>query len=141
MSENSSLKIRGMLSIVGDLERIGDIYYQMSKVIERKVENKIWFTPDQRSHVLDLFEMVESALTTMNENLNSSYSSVAMDKAKELELAINIYRKALRKEHYVSVERGDYSFQSAAVYSDLFNSLEKVGDHAINVTEGITGEY
>ena len=40
MSESSSLKIRGMLSIIGDLERIGDIYYQMSKGIERKNEAK-----------------------------------------------------------------------------------------------------
>lgn len=141
MSENSSLKIRGMLSIVGDLERTGDIYYQMSKGIERKVENKIWFTPDQRKNILEMFDMVEDALITMNGNLAASYSSVGMDKARELEMALNKYRKALRTEHYVSVEKGDYSFQSAAVYSDLFNSLEKVGDHVINVSEGITGEH
>ena len=84
--------------------------------------------------------MVESALITMNENLASSYSSVSINKAKELEMALNKYRKALRKEHYANVEKGEYNFQSAAVYSDLFNSLEKVGDHVINVTEGITGE-
>ena len=130
-----------MLSIVGDLERTGDIYYQMSKGIERKVENKIWFTPDQRKNILEMFDMVEDALITMNGNLAASYSSVGMDKARELEMALNKYRKALRTEHYVSVEKGDYSFQSAAVYSDLFNSLEKVGDHVINVSEGITGEH
>lgn len=141
MSENSSLKIRGMLSIVGDLERIGDIYYQMSKGIERKIEQKVWFTPDQRNNILEMFEMVEAALNTMNGNLADSYSSVSLDKAKELEMALNKYRKALRKEHYENVEKGEYNFQSAAVYSDLFNSLEKVGDHAINVTEGITGEH
>ena len=32
----TSIRIRGMLSIIGDLERIGDIYYQMSKSFERK---------------------------------------------------------------------------------------------------------
>ena len=141
MSENSSIKIRGMLSIVGDLERIGDIYYQMSKGIERKVEHKIWFTPKQRKNTLEMFEMVDSALTTMNKNLSSSYSDVTMDKAKELETALNKYRKTLRKEHYENYEKGEYTFQSAAIYSDLFNSLEKVGDHVINVTEGITGHH
>ena len=141
MSEDSSLKIRGMLSIVGDLERIGDIYYQMSKGIERKIEKKIWFTPDQRKNILDMFEMVETSLDTMNTNLTSSYSVVSLDKAKEHEVALNKFRKAIRKEHFVSVEKGDYNFDSATIYSDLFNSLEKIGDHTINVSEGITGEH
>ncbi|MBL4593495.1 MAG: Na/Pi cotransporter family protein [Flavobacteriales bacterium] len=141
MSENSSIRIRGMLSIVGDLERIGDIYYQMSKGIERKIEKKIWFTPEQRKNILDMFEMVETSLKTMNINLDSSYSSVRLDKAKEHEVALNKFRKAIRKEHFISVEKGDYNFDSATIYSDLFNSLEKVGDHTINVSEGITGEH
>ena len=140
MSESSSLKIRGMLSIVGDLERIGDIYYQMSKGFERKIEDKVYFTPEQRKNILDMFELVEATLDTMCENLKSQYSEVSMQKAKEQEAALNNFRKAIRKEHYASVEKGDYNFQSAAIYSDLFNSLEKVGDHTINVSEGITGE-
>ncbi len=141
MSEHSSIRIRGMLSIVGDLERIGDIYYQMSKGIERKIEDKVWFTPEQRKNILDMFEMVEKNLQIMCDNLDSSYGSVTLTKAKESEMALNKFRKAIRKEHFTSVEKGDYSFQSAAIYSDLFNSLEKVGDHTINVTEGITGEH
>jgi phosphate:Na+ symporter len=140
MTENSSIKVRGMLSIVGDLERIGDIYYQMSKGIERKIEDKIYFTPEQRKNILDMFDLVEKNLNTMCENLKGSYSDVTMLKAQEQEDALNKYRKTLRKDHYASVEKGEYNFKSAAVYSDLFNSLEKVGDHTINVTEGITGE-
>ncbi len=140
MSESSSLKVRGMLGMVSDLERMGDIYYQMSKGVERKIEEKVYFTPEQRKNILDMFEMVESNLEVMCTNLNSSYSSVNMLKAQEQEMALNKYRKTLRKEHFANIEKGDYNFQSAAIYADLFNSLEKIGDHSINVTEGITGE-
>lgn len=140
MSESSSLKIRGMLSIIGDLERIGDIYYQMSKTIERKNEGKIWFTPEQRNNVNEMFDLVENALQTMCSNLAGQYSNVTLEKAVEHENALNIYRKKIRKEHLVSVEKGDYNFNSATIYADLFNSIEKVGDHTINVTEGIVGE-
>jgi len=141
MSQPTSLKIRGMLSIVGDLERIGDIYYQMSKGLERKNEEKIWFTPEQRKNILDMFDMVHSNLENMCDNLLRDYGAVTIKKANELESSLNSYRKAIRKEHFISVEKGDYNFQSAAIYADLFNSLEKVGDHTINVTEGITGEH
>lgn len=141
LSESSSLKVRGMLSIIGDLERIGDIYYQMSKAFERKFEKKIWFIPSQREALSDMFDMVDASLTNMCENLNTdSYSSVEIAKANELEDALNIYRKKIRKEHLKNVEKGEYNFDNAAIYSDIFNSLEKVGDHTINVTEGIVGE-
>jgi len=67
-------------------------------------------------------------------------TEVTIEKANEHENALNIYRKKIRKEHLVSVEKGDYNFNSATIYADLFNSIEKVGDHTINVTEGIVGE-
>lgn len=140
MSEESSIQVRGMLSIIGDLERIGDIYYQMSKAMERKAEKKVWFTPEQRKNILEMFEMADQALTQMCNNLNSNYDNVTIDKALEHEHSLNNYRKMLRKEHFKSVEKGDYNFESATIYSDLFNSIEKVGDHTINVTEGIIGE-
>jgi len=57
-----------------------------------------------------------------------------------LENTLNQFRKKVRKEHFISVEKGEYTFQSATIYADLFNSLEKVGDHTINVNEGIIGE-
>ena len=140
MSERTSIRVRGMLSIIGDLERMGDIYYQMSKAIERKMEAKVWFTPEQRKNILDMFALTETSLTTMNENLNKNSSEVTIEKALENERTINKMRKQIRKEHFKSVEKGDYNFKSATVYSDLFNSLEKIGDHSINVTEGIIGE-
>ncbi|TXB64748.1 Na/Pi cotransporter family protein [Vicingus serpentipes] len=141
MSENSSIRVRGMLRIIGNLERMGDIYYQMSKGIERKNEQKVYFTPEQREKLLNMFELVETALENMVKNLDGHYEDISLTKATELENSINAYRKTIRKEHFESVERGDYNFQSATVYSELFNSLEKIGDHTINVTEGVTGEH
>lgn len=141
MSDTSSVQIRGMLSIVGDLERMGDIYYQMSKTIQRKIEEKIWFTPEQRENIIKMFEKIDLCLQNMVDNLDMDNSKVTLNKAIELERDLNKYRKTIRKEHFKSVERGDYNFKSATIYSDLFNSIEKVGDHAINVTEGMIGEF
>lgn len=140
MSEGVSIRVRGMLGMAGDLERIGDIYYQISKTMERKIEAKIWFTPAQRQKLEKLIDKLEEALVIMNENLLMDPDLVDMEKAIKVEDQINRLRKKIRKEHYANVEKGDYSFANAAIYSDLFNSLEKVGDHVINVTEGIKGE-
>lgn len=140
MSEELSLRIRGMLRIIVNLERIGDIYYQMSKTIERKHDNKVWFTPDQRNNILHMFDAVNDAFKNMCLNLNSNYDEVHIEKAKDFEATINNLRTNLRKEHFKNVEQGEYDFKSATAYSELFNALEKVGDHIINVSEGVTGE-
>jgi phosphate:Na+ symporter len=140
MSEESSIQIRGMLSIVGDLERIGDIFYQISKIMERKFEEKIWFTPEQRQNIIQMYALLDETLRVMNQNLKSDYNAVTKHKAVEAEQSLNAFRKKLRKEHFKNVEQGAYNYLNAAIYNDLFNSLEKVGDHVINVTEGIIGE-
>ena len=140
LSERTSEKIRAMLSMVGDMERIADIYYQISKTTERKRKNKIWFTPEQRGRLLEMYSLMNLVLENMCKNLEMRYSEVELTEAKKLEKSLNKLRKEIRKEHFTNVEKGEYRYDNAAIYSDLFNSLEKIGDHAISVTQSITGE-
>jgi phosphate:Na+ symporter len=139
MSVEVSIRFRGMLSIIGDLERIGDIYYQMSKSLERKKEAKIWFTPEQRESLLELSDLVEKAFEIMYDNLSASYNDVTIDTALEMERVINAKRDEIRKIHFKNIEKGKYNIISANSYSNLFHSYEKIGDHIINVTEGLVG--
>ena len=138
LSGSLSMKIRNMLSEVNDMERIADIYFQMSMVISRKEEEQLWFTPQQREHILGMFELLEKALGVMCKNLDVE-DSMYFDQAFELEQLINKRRDELREAHLKSIEAGDYNVRSGLVYSDLFSSCEKVGDHVINVSEAATG--
>lgn len=140
LSERTSEKIRAMLSMVGDMERIADIYYQISKTTERKRKNKIWFIPEQRERLLAMYSLMNQILENMCKNLEMPYSEVELTEAKKLEKSLNKLRKEIRKEHFTNVEKGEYRYDNAAIYSELFNSLEKIGDHAISVTQSITGE-
>ncbi|MBN4062394.1 Na/Pi cotransporter family protein, partial [Bacteroidales bacterium AH-315-I05] len=140
LSKNASLRVRSYLSIIADLERTGDILYQMSKNIERKLDEKTWFTPEQRNNLLDMFSLLEKAFDTMLENLNSDFDQVSIEKANLLEAEINKRRNELRKQHFMSMEKGDYNIKSGLIYTDLFSSCEKVGDQVINVTEAVCGE-
>jgi len=120
------------------LERIGDIFYQMSNTIERKSESKIWFTPDQREKLLRMFGLVDMAIDNMLDNLRlDTEREIDLEKVKRLENEINQLRNRLRREYISRVESGNYNLRSGTVYSDLFSSLEKVGDHVENVTEAL----
>ncbi|MCB0477123.1 MAG: Na/Pi cotransporter family protein [Crocinitomicaceae bacterium] len=137
MSEITSARISAMNSITNDLERIGDIYFQISKQLERKDEQKLWFTPEQREGLMKMIDLVDSAFEIMRENLKAEYGSVNIDEAKEKEKEINSMRNKLRKNHLISLENDSQGLRTGMIYNDCFSSLEKVGDHIINVSEAI----
>ena len=140
ISPKTSSHIRSMLSITNDLERIGDIYYQMSKTLERKEDKKIFFLPDQRDNINNMLDVLDKAFDVMNKNLNSEFGVINMEPAKKAEREINQLRNNLRKSYLENTEKGEYEFQSGILYNDLFSSCEKIGDHIINVSEAMAGE-
>ena len=139
LSDTASKKVRSMLSIVNDMERIGDICYQMSITIERKNEQKAYFTPELRTSLEEMIAEVLKALEIMNKNLNSEYKQVSIADANVAEDSINKMRNKLRKEYLTKIEKGEVKIQTGMIYNNLIHSLEKVGDHVHNITEAITG--
>jgi phosphate:Na+ symporter len=139
-NEELSSRIQGMLAIVGDLERIGDIFFQMGKAMERKRTERLWFTPEQREQLLEMMGLVERAFEVMHRNLDVDGEQVFLDEAVEAEQRINTKRDQLRRSHLKSIESGAYNVKSGLIYNDLFSSCEKIGDHVINVSEAMAGE-
>ena len=137
MSDSASFKVRSMISIINDMERIGDICYQMSISIERKKERKAEFTTESKKSIEGMLSEVQKALDIMNNNLNSEYSQVTLTEANNAEININNMRNKLRKEYLKKIETGEFKIETGLIYNNLIHSLEKVGDHIYNISEAI----
>jgi len=140
LSEETSFKIRDLLSINNDLERVGDLFYQMSLAIKLKHESDTWFSQEQIEKLMSIFHVLDEAIAIMNDNLKNKYSNVDIQDALEKEKQLNSKRNELREEHLRNVASAHYSIRDALVYSDLIQSCEKIGDHIINVTEAVVGQ-
>ena len=140
ISERSSFRIRALLSNINDMERIGDIFYQISLTIERQLDSDHWFSDEQISNLLKIYGLLDEALDIMRLNLNSDYSKVTITDALSKEREINATRNELRRDYLKKVEKGEYHVKDALHYIELVGACEKVGDHVINVSEGITGQ-
>jgi len=140
MSDAASIKVRSMLSMINDMERIGDICYQLSITIERKYNQKEDFNTDLIKAIEDMIIEVQNSMTIMNKNINSEYPKVTISEADEAEICINNLRNKLRKSYLQKMEKGEVKIQTAMIYNNLIHSFEKVGDHVFNITEAIVGE-
>lgn len=141
LTQDTSLQMRSILNICNDLERIGDLFYQISKTIEKKIEDRDYFLPEQRENLNQMFVKVDAAFKIMCANLNTtSYKKVSKVKAEEAEKAINDWRDHMRDHNLSRLGDKDYKSTSAMIYNNIFSTLEKVGDHIINVTEAVVGE-
>lgn len=140
LSNDASRRVRSMLSIISDLETIGDLCYQIAQNLERRRAIKAYFTPELRQNSELMFLAVERSIENMTKNLNSEYEKVTLTEAKDIEEEINDLRNKLRSEHLENIEKGMYPIHSGMYYNDLIHSLEKIGDHAFDVSEAIVME-
>ena len=137
ISGDSSLRMRGMLRIVDNLESIGDQNYQLAKMIDDRNKAGVHFSEEMEKNLSGIFELVGQALEIMMKNLELAYNNVEITEALEVETQINQYRDRLRVKHLEDIDNKVYRYSDGIYYSGIYSILEKLGDHIINVTESI----
>ncbi|WP_421763301.1 Na/Pi cotransporter family protein [Ekhidna sp.] len=140
LSNTSAIKVTSLLSSVNDLERIGDIFFQMSRDVERILKSEKKFKSKQVKNLQEMMELIDEALLIMYKNLDSTEKVNSLEPAMIVEEKIDSLRNSLRKDLTKDIKKDKYDPQRDGWYKDLFHLCEKVGDHAINVSEAMTGE-
>lgn len=139
ISEKLSKKVSALISIADDLESIGDIYHQIALIFERKIEEKTFFLPEHRKSLEEMIDVLDKALMVMLSNLDYDNESFSLEKSEELENELNSQRDRLKKMHLKGVKKKEYSVKSASIFSELYTSLERAGDHVIEVSRALKG--
>jgi phosphate:Na+ symporter len=138
LSTKASRMALSLMSMINDLERIGDQGEKISFLLEKANDLKSQFS------VKAIEELSEMALLT-DQNLRAMRLLIlhpkvdSMPAAEKREEELNRMRDKLRKAYLKRMENGRFDARSGVIFIDIATSFEKMGDHSYNVIEATAG--
>ncbi len=133
LSPNQSKRLTDLMNIVNDIERVGDHAENLAELAEEKINEKLPFSEKALDELKFMFSKVQISL-------NKSVSALKnrdMASAREVALKedeIDEIEKELRDNHINRLNKGICYPESGVVFLDLISNLERIGDHANNIS-------
>ena len=139
ISEETSVKIKAMYKIIGELESLGDSGESISRILSRKNIHNKKFDQDTLKRLEDMVAAVDHAYDAMIANLTAAHKGelIEISNAYNAEERINILRNNLRDAEINEIENGGKNYQTSVYYMDIVSELEQMGDFIINVSQDL----
>ena len=138
LSFEGKMRVNSMLSIVTEIESIGDCCYNLARTLQRKQDSHIVFNDEIIGNIDAMFKLNAEALNNMVLLLSSNeptMSEIMVSYNKECE--INNFRNQLRKSNIENINNQHYEYQAGIYYMDMVAECERLGDYVINVVDAI----
>ena len=139
VSEATSLKIKSMYKIIGELESLGDSGEAISRMLTRKNEHNKKFDAEAIKNLNIMADGVLGAYDVMIENLEEAHNGTLTNivNAYDAESHINALRNNFREGAVEQIDNGAKSYQTSVYYMDIVNEFEKMGDFMINISQDL----
>ncbi len=139
ISESTSVKIKAMYKIIGELESLGDSGETISRILSRMNIHKKKFDSDTIKNLNLMADAVGSAYDVMIANLIAAHNGelVEISNAYNAEERLNTLRNNLRDAVIEDIENDGKNYQTSVYYMDIINTYERMGDFMINVSQDL----
>ena len=143
ISESTSIKIKAMYKIVGELESLGDSGEAISRILSRKNIHKKTFDSEAVRNLNTMADAVLAAYDVMISNLTAAHKGELVDimNAYNCEDLINELRNMLRDAEIEEMESGEKTYQASVYYMDIVNEFERMGDFIINISQDLERSF
>ena len=139
ISEITSMQIKSMYKIIGELESLGDSGEAISRMLSRRNSHNKSFTPETIAHIEQMIDAIHHAYEVMINNLSQAHAGTLLDisNALQTEEQINQLRNQLRESEIEDIEQNKTNYQTSVYYLDIVSELEKMGDFMINISQAL----
>ncbi len=139
VSERTSVIIKAMYKIIGEIESLGDSGESISRILARRNIHNKKFDADAIKKLNGMVGLVEQAYDVMIENLTLAFDGKLEEiaNAYAAEDHINSLRNNLRDEEIENIDSSKRNYQTSVYFMDILSELEKMGDFMINVSQSL----
>jgi phosphate:Na+ symporter len=139
ISRETSMKIKAMYKIIGELESLGDSGETISRILSRRNIHKKDFDQETVKRLDDMAAAIDNAYGAMISNLNLAHKGEleTVSNAYNAEGRINNLRDYLRDAEIEAIESERKNYQTSVYYMDIVSELEKMGDFIINISQNL----
>ncbi len=139
ISESTSVKIKAMYKIIGELESLGDSGETLSRILSRKNIHKKEFDSESIKNLNAMADAVSATYDVMIENLTAAHKGelVEISNAYNAEDRLNTLRNNLRDSVIENIDSKGDNYQASVYFIDIINTYEQMGDFMINVSQDL----
>lgn len=139
LSSQAKARVASLLSIISELESIGDSCNNIAKALVRKEEADAHFNEYNYANIDTMLTLVSEAMTNMLAVLSDIDNVTAEDLMRNYnkEREINNFRNACRTENIENVNQKKYPYKAGIFYMDIVCEAEKLGDFIVNVIDNM----
>ena len=139
ISESTSIKIKAMYKIIGELESLGDSGETLSRILSRKNIHKKEFDSESIKNLNAMADAVNATYDVMIENLTAARKGelVEISNAYNAEDRLNTLRNNLRDSMIENIDSKGDNYQASVYFIDIINTYEQMGDFMINVSQDL----
>ncbi|MCK5451138.1 MAG: Na/Pi cotransporter family protein [Candidatus Omnitrophica bacterium] len=139
LSDEESERLPVLIHSVNDVERIGDHAENITELSERKIEQKLPFSDEGIKELTLMWNELNGMMSATEEALSKNDVSIAATVISR-EKKIDKFQFDLKKSHVNRLNERSCDIRSGVVFIDFVDNLEKIGDHLVNIAQGVIGD-
>ena len=143
VSEKTSVEIKAMYKVIGELESLGDSGETISRILSRRNIKNQTFDEDSIKKLNQMTDLVAQAYDVMIENLELAFHGKLeeISNAYAAEDRINTLRNNLRDATIEEIDSYKKNYHSCVYFMDIVSELERMGDFMINISQSLHRAY
>jgi len=139
LSPTDSEKHSVLAGVVGDIERVGDHVENLVELVDFQISNRVSLSDEALAELNEMLELTISTLQDAVEALTNFDTELAQTVIAK-ERKIDQMERVLRKRHVLRLNERSCSGDASIIFVDMVSNLERIGDHAVNIADGVLGE-
>ena len=133
-----SKEVAALMRMANNLERTGDAIENIAYLVEKMVEENLYFSDAALSDYDEISDEVRRLLSVVVVAIRRDDKDI-MPLAEELENNVDRMREEMKTSHLMRLQNGICSVDPGLILVDMLASFEKIGDFCYNIAQAVAG--